>query len=79
MGYGDFKLLAALGAWCGWQQILLILLLSSFVGAAVGIALMLTARHGRNQPLPYGPYLAAAGWIAYVWGEAIMKWYWNGA
>jgi leader peptidase (prepilin peptidase)/N-methyltransferase len=79
MGYGDFKLLAALGAWCGWQQILLILLLSSFVGAAVGIALMLMARHGRNQPLPYGPYLAAAGWIAYVWGEAIMKWYWHGA
>jgi leader peptidase (prepilin peptidase)/N-methyltransferase len=79
MGYGDFKLLAALGAWLGWQQVPMVLLFSSFVGALFGIALIVLARHGRNQPLPYGPYLAASGWIAFVSGDAIMKWYWHGA
>jgi len=78
MGYGDFKLLAALGAWLGWQKVPMVLLFSSLVGAVVGIALMVAARHDRNQPLPYGPYLAVAGWIAFVWGDAILKWYWHG-
>jgi leader peptidase (prepilin peptidase)/N-methyltransferase len=71
MGYGDFKLLAALGAWLGWQMLPLTILLSSFVGAVVGIALMVFARHGRNVPIPFGPYLAAAGAIALVWGKPL--------
>ncbi|MEQ6292320.1 prepilin peptidase [Vogesella sp. GCM10023246] len=75
MGYGDFKLLAALGAWLGWQMLPLIILLSSLVGALVGIGLMLAARHGRGQPLPFGPYLAAAGLLAFLWGKPIMAWY----
>jgi leader peptidase (prepilin peptidase)/N-methyltransferase len=78
MGYGDFKLLAALGAWLGWQKVPMVLLFSSLVGAVVGIMLMVAARHGRDQPLPYGPYLAAAGWIAFMWGDAILNWYWHG-
>src|SRR6266571_2004829 len=61
MGFGDFKLLAAIGAWCGWQMLPLAILLSSFIGAAVGIALMVFARHGRSVPIPFGPYLGAAG------------------
>ena len=75
MGYGDFKLLAALGAWFGWQLLPLIILLSSFVGAAVGIALLVFARHGRNVPIPFGPYLAAAGAIALVWGKPLTRAY----
>jgi leader peptidase (prepilin peptidase)/N-methyltransferase len=75
MGYGDFKLLAALGAWLGWASLPLIILLSSLVGAACGIALMLIKRRGRDIPIPFGPYLAAAGWIALVWGDAIMARY----
>jgi len=71
MGYGDFKLLAALGAWLGWQMLPVIILLSSIVGAVVGISLMLVARHGRNVPIPFGPYLAAAGLIALVWGTPL--------
>ncbi len=71
MGYGDFKLLAALGAWLGWQDLHLVILLSSVVGAALGIALMLAKRHGREVPMPFGPYLAAAGWITLLWGEAL--------
>jgi len=73
MGYGDFKLLAALGAWLGWQMLPLIILLSSFVGAAVGVALLVFARHGRNVPIPFGPYLAAAGTIALVWGKSLTQ------
>ncbi|MDO8861408.1 A24 family peptidase [Haliea sp. E1-2-M8] len=72
MGYGDFKLLAALGAWLGWQVLPLIILLSSLVGAVVGIALMLIKRRGREVPIPFGPYLAAAGWLGLVWGEQIL-------
>ncbi|WP_430869309.1 prepilin peptidase [Crenobacter cavernae] len=79
MGFGDFKLLAALGAWLGWTMLPLVILLSSLVGAVAGIVLMALSRHGRGQPLPFGPYLAAAGWIAYVWGPSIMGWYLNGA
>ncbi|MBN8443291.1 MAG: prepilin peptidase [Thauera sp.] len=75
MGYGDFKLLAAIGAWLGWPLLPLTILLSSLVGAAVGIALILFARHGRNVPIPFGPYLAAAGVIALFWGEEITKQY----
>ena len=75
MGYGDFKLLAALGAWLGWQMLPLTILLSSFVGAVVGIAMMVFARHGRNVPIPFGPYLAAAGAIALVWGKPLTRAY----
>jgi leader peptidase (prepilin peptidase) / N-methyltransferase len=73
MGYGDFKLLAAIGAWLGWQKLPLVILLSSVVGAAVGIGLMVLARHGRDKPIPFGPYLAAAGLIALFWGEDIVR------
>ncbi len=75
MGYGDFKLLAALGAWLGWQVLPLTILLSSFVGALVGIALLVFARHGRNVPIPFGPYLAAAGIIALAWGKPLTRAY----
>ncbi len=73
MGYGDFKLLAALGAWMGWQMIPLIIVLSSFVGAAIGIAMIIFVRHDKNIPIPYGPYLAIAGWIALLWGNSITQ------
>lgn len=73
MGYGDFKLLAALGAWLGWQMLPLIILLSSFVGAAVGIALIVAAKHGRNIPIPFGPYLAGGGLIALFWGQTLTQ------
>lgn len=75
MGYGDFKLLAALGAWMGWQSIPLIVLLSSLVGAAVGISLILFRGRDRQLPIPFGPYLAAAGWIAMMWGNDITNTY----
>lgn len=75
MGHGDFKLLAALGAWLGWQMLPLIILLSSLVGAAVGVALILLARHGRHKPIPFGPYLAAAGVIALFWGQHLNRAY----
>ncbi|AUM14107.1 prepilin peptidase [Ketobacter alkanivorans] len=75
MGYGDFKLLAALGAWMGWQYLLLILVLSSMVGAVVGISLIVIKGRDKNIPIPFGPYLAAAGWIAFFWGEAILRQY----
>lgn len=75
MGFGDFKLLAALGAWLGWQMLPAIILLSSVVGAIIGIALIVAARHGRNVPIPFGPYLAAAGAIALFWGNALTQRY----
>lgn len=75
MGYGDFKLLAALGAWLGWAFLPSIILLSSLVGAAVGIILIVVGQHQRNIPIPFGPYLAAAGWIALVWGTEINSAY----
>lgn len=77
MGYGDFKLLAALGAWMGWQSLLLIVILSSLVGAVVGIALLLFLGRDRNIPIPFGPYLAGAGLIALLWGEQFMSVYVN--
>ena len=75
MGYGDFKLLAALGAWLGWQMLPLIILLSSLVGAVVGIALIVALKHGRNIPIPFGPYLAGGGLIALFWGPALTQTY----
>lgn len=75
MGYGDFKLLAALGAWLGWQQLPLIILMSAVVGALVGISLMVFRKHGRSIPIPFGPYLAAAGWITMLWGDKIKTTY----
>ena len=75
MGFGDFKLLAALGAWLGWQMLPAIILLSSIVGAAVGISLIVATRHGRNTPIPFGPYLAAAGIIALFWGPQLTRSY----
>lgn len=71
MGFGDFKLLAAVGAWLGWQMLPLVVLASSFVGAIAGISLMLFARHGRNVPIPFGPYLAVAGAVALFWGKTL--------
>lgn len=75
MGYGDFKLLAALGAWMGWQYLLQIILVSTVVGAVIGIALMIVKRRGKDIPIPFGPYLAIAGWIALIWGEQINQQY----
>jgi leader peptidase (prepilin peptidase)/N-methyltransferase len=75
MGYGDFKLLAAIGAWTGWIMLPLTILLSSFVGAVVGIALMVLVRRGRDVPIPFGPYLAAAGIIALLWGKPLTQTY----
>ena len=75
MGFGDFKLLAAIGAWLGWKMLPLVILASSFVGAVVGIALMVLARRGRDVPIPFGPYLAGAGLIALFWGPALVDRY----
>jgi leader peptidase (prepilin peptidase)/N-methyltransferase len=77
MGYGDFKLLAAIGAWLGWQMLPLVILLSSLVGATIGIGLMIFARHGRETPIPFGPYLAIAGIIALFHGQFINRHYLN--
>ena len=73
MGYGDFKLFAAIGAWLGWQMLPLVLLLAAAVGAVVGIAMMAASRLGRGVPIPFGPYLAGAGWIALLWGPDIVE------
>lgn len=77
MGYGDFKLLALLGAWLGWKMLPLIILLSSFVGAVVGLMLILIYGRDKNIPIPFGPYLAAAGWIALLWGQDLINTYFN--
>jgi len=73
MGYGDFKLLAAIGAWLGWVALPLVILLSSMVGAVLGLAMIAAGRHGRDKPMPFGPYLAAAGAIAMFWGPEITR------
>lgn len=73
MGYGDFKLLAALGAWMGWQLLPLIIISSSLVGAVVGIILIAVAKHGRDIPIPFGPYLAGGGLIALLWGQMLTQ------
>jgi leader peptidase (prepilin peptidase)/N-methyltransferase len=75
MGYGDFKLLAALGAWLGWQMLLPIILASAAVGALTGIALIVFRRHDRGVPIPFGPFLAAAGWLALMWGPEWVSGY----
>ena len=75
MGYGDFKLLAAIGAWLGWKMLPVVILLSSFAGAIVGISLIVFARHGRNVPIPFGPYLVVGGLIALFWGEPLLQYY----
>ncbi|MBT5105948.1 MAG: A24 family peptidase [Porticoccaceae bacterium] len=72
MGYGDFKLLAALGAWMGWQMLPLIIILSTFVGALVGVAGLLMNTRERQVPMAFGPFLAMAGWIALIWGDKIL-------
>ncbi|MFZ6843940.1 prepilin peptidase [Undibacterium sp. RuTC16W] len=75
MGYGDFKLLAALGAWMGWAMLPVIILLSSVVGAIVGLSMIALAKMGKNNPIPFGPYLAAAGLIALIWGKTLSQQY----
>jgi leader peptidase (prepilin peptidase) / N-methyltransferase len=77
MGHGDFKLLAVLGAWFGWQVLPMIILLSSLVGAIVGIFLLVLKNKGKSVPIPFGPYLAAAGFIAAIWGEELTRAYLN--
>lgn len=74
MGYGDFKLLAALGAWLGWQGLLGVILVSSVVGVIVGGTLMAATKRGRDVPMPFGPFLAAAGWIMLLFGERLAQW-----
>ena len=75
MGYGDFKLLAALGAWLGWRMLLPIVLCSAAVGSVVGVALIVISKRGRDVPIPFGPYLAAAGWLAMMWGSPWVSTY----
>lgn len=75
MGYGDFKLLSVFGAWLGWQYLPLIILLSSLVGAVIGISMIVFGDKDRNIPIPFGPYLAVAGWLALLWGEKINTLY----
>jgi leader peptidase (prepilin peptidase) / N-methyltransferase len=75
MGYGDFKLLAVLGAWLGWQMLPVVILISAFAGAIVGIALVTFRGRDRDIPIPFGPYLAAAGWIALMWGDRLIDSY----
>jgi leader peptidase (prepilin peptidase)/N-methyltransferase len=75
MGYGDFKLLAAIGAWLGWKMLPVVILLSSLVGAIVGISLIVFARHGRDVPIPFGPYLVLGGLIALFWGDQLLQYY----
>lgn len=77
MGYGDFKLLAALGALVGWQQLPVVILLSSFVGAVVGITLIVVQGRDKSQPIPFGPYLAAAGWLTLLYGNHLVDQYWR--
>ncbi len=75
MGYGDFKLLAALGAWLGWQQLPIIIMMSAVVGMVINVTLIVARGKDRNMPIPFGPYLATAGWITMLWGETIRNTY----
>ena len=79
MGYGDFKLLAALGTWVGWQHLPIVILLSSFVGAIVGISMLVLQGKDKGQAIPFGPYLATAGWITLLYGEWIGQQYFDWA
>ncbi|NNM60027.1 MAG: prepilin peptidase [Legionellales bacterium] len=76
MGHGDFKLLAVIGAWAGWEMLLPTLLIASFVGAIVGIAMIISGQIKRQQPIPFGPFLAGAGWICLFWGSNLLA-AWN--
>ena len=75
MGYGDFKLLAAIGAWVGWQALPVVILFSSVVGAVIGISLIVIKGRHHSQPIPFGPFLAAAGWMTLLWGNDIIQLY----
>ncbi len=75
MGYGDFKLLAMLGAWLGWKPLFVVILTSSLVGATVGITMIVLGKTERSTQIPFGPYLAAAGWITLIWGNELMRFY----
>jgi leader peptidase (prepilin peptidase)/N-methyltransferase len=75
MGYGDFKLLAAIGAWFGWQLLPAVILLSSLLGSIIGIGLIVLARRGRHLPMPFGPYLALGGIAALFWGPQLSRFY----
>ena len=75
MGFGDFKLMALLGAWFGWQMLPQIILISTILGSVVGLSLMALRKAGRDQAIPFGPYIAMAGWIAMIWGELINRLY----
>ncbi len=75
MGYGDFKLVSAFGAWFGWPMLLMIILIASLVGSIVGISIHILRRHQRSMPLPFGPYLALAAWISLCWGDWLVQWY----
>lgn len=77
MGFGDFKLLAAIGALLGWQALPVVILLSSLVGAVVGVTIIMFTGRDKNIPIPFGPYLAAAGWIAMLWGDRLSTWYYG--
>ena len=77
MGYGDFKLLAAIGAWLGWTMLPIVILLSSIVGSIIGIGLIAFAKHGRDVPIPFGPYLGAAGVISLLWGPQLSNMIWS--
>jgi leader peptidase (prepilin peptidase)/N-methyltransferase len=75
MGFGDFKLFALFGAWLGWQVLPVVILLASLVGAVVGVASIAALGRDRNLPIPFGPYLAAAGWITLMWGHDLLSAY----
>lgn len=75
MGYGDFKLLSVFGAWLGWQYLPMIILLSSLVGAVIGVGMIALGKHTAGKPIPFGPYLAAAGWLALLWGDGLNQLY----
>ncbi|MDG1732112.1 MAG: A24 family peptidase [Thalassotalea sp.] len=75
MGYGDFKLFAVFGAWFGWELLPVLILMASLVGAVIGISLMVFKNHEGSKPIPFGPYLAIAGWITALWGDGIWQWY----
>ena len=77
LGYGDFKLLAAIGAWVGWQLLPVAVLLSAGAGTIIGIMMLATGHQKRNQPIPFGPYLAGGGWLTLLWGHEIQKWYYS--
>ena len=75
MGFGDFKLMAVFGAWLGWQLLPILILMASVVGAIVGISMVLFSGHKRDNAIPFGPYIAVAGWITLLWGQSIWQWY----